>query len=459
MRKILLLILALLPLALQAKPIYKFTLQIDGNKDSVLYLGYYYAQHRYVCDTAFNNGRGRFVFEGDRDLPAGLYFFSNAEGRKVDFVVYHEKLQFKFQTDERDWERNMTVAGSKQNTLFFNFHRQMEAIYDEMTAGETGLDSTALKEHRRHHYLRVDTLRMQTIEAHPEAMLSRMMMATKDPAAPPADLQGNDRYFYVMRHYFDNVPLDDDFIIRTPKEVFYDRLDAYVSKYMRGLTPELAIPLLDTLIDRSAPSSEVFKYLTLTLTERYLQSTVMVYDEIYVHLVDRYWAAGQVTWASPSLVDEQVERADKWRHLLVGVEAPELILSDTLGIPHSLHHMPGRYTLLLFWSPTCGHCREIIPAIYNHFAQVADSLDMTAFAILSEPDDETLPKWHRFIKEHKMHSPRWLHLNGAVANVDWHQVYDVTSTPQIYLIDNQTHKILAKKLNADLFAQICQSLK
>ena len=84
---------------------------------------------------------------------------------------------------------------------------------------------------------------------------------------------------------------------------------------------------------------------------------------------------------------------------------------------------------------------------------------MTAFAILSEPDDETLPKWHRFIKEHKMHSPRWLHLNGAVANVDWHQVYDVTSTPQIYLIDNQTHKILAKKLNADLFAQICQSLK
>ena len=237
-------------------------------------------------------------------------------------------------------------------------------------------------------------------------MLARMMMASKDPLPPPDSVTGNDRYFYIMHHFFDNMPLDDNFIIRTPRSVFYNRIDEYVDKRMQGLPPELIIPLLDTLIDRSEPAPEVFKWLVLTLTERYLQSNIMVYDEVYVHLVQRYFATGKVTFLPPSTVDEQVTRASKWEHLLVGREAPELILFDTTRRVWSLHHMPGRYTLLLFWSPTCGHCRTIIPEIYQVFDRVADSLDMTAFAILSEPEEHTVEKWKTFLADHHMTNPR-----------------------------------------------------
>ena len=151
-------------------------------------------------------------------------------------------------------------------------------------------------------------------------------------------------------------------------------------------------------------------------------------------------------------------RASKWEHLLVGREAPELILFDTTRRVWSLHHMPGRYTLLLFWSPTCGHCRTIIPEVYQVFDRVADSLDMTAFAILSEPEEHTVEKWKTFLADHHMTNPRWVNLNGGEANIDWREVYDVQTTPQIYLIDNVTHKFLAKKLSADLLELICKRL-
>ena len=121
--------------------------------------------------------------------------------------------------------------------------------------------------------------------------------------------------------------------------------------------------------------------------------------------------------------------------------------------------MPGKYTLLLFWSPTCGHCREIIPAIYKVFDRVADSLNMTAFAILSEPDEGTVVKWKKFLADHQMTNRRWINLNGAEANVDWREVYDVQTTPQIYLVENETHKFVAKKLSAELFETICKQLK
>ena len=458
MRKLLFALLLILPQTIVAKPAYKLVLQVDGCTDSMVLLCGYYAQNRLIYDTAYNNGKGRFEFEGSRELKPGLYFFDNLKGRSVDFVIYKEKPDFKFHTDFRDWKRNMSVTGSKQNEVFYNFQRRMDVVYDEMDAAKAAMDSATFEVYRQQRYRHIDTIRLQFIADYPDAMLSKMMLATKDPARPPDSLQGDDRYFYMMHHFFDNVPLDDDFIVRTPKEVFYERLDEYVEQRMRGLAPAQAIPLLDSLIDRSEPAPEVFKYLVHTLTEHYLQSPVMVYDEIYVHLIKRYYASGKAFWVTPSWLDKEIERAEKWERLLVGQEAPELILADTNRIAYSLHNMRGRYTLLVFWSPTCGHCRDIIPAIYKVFDRVADSLDITAFAILSEPVDETIVKWKHFIAEHHMDNPRWIHLNGAEANVDWREVYDITTTPQIYLIDNSTHRFMAKKLNADIFELICKQL-
>lgn len=459
-----LILLALLPLAAAGMPMpdkgagYKITLQIDGNHDSLAMLCYYYAQGERVVDTAFNNGRGKFVFEGERELKPGLYFFANGKGKTVDFIIYHEKPVFKFHTDEHHWARNITANGSRQNTLFFNFNRSTEPIYDAVREARDAMDSAAFIEFRRQQFLRLDTMRMDFIEQHPESMLSKMMMATKDPAAPPDSLRGNDRYFHMMHHFLDNMPLNDNFLIRTPRTIFYNRINEYTDKKMQGLTPELIMPMLDTLLDRAEPAPEVFNWLILNLTEKYLQSNIMVYDEVYVHLVQRYFATGKVTFLSPSTVDEQVERATKWERLLVGRVAPELILFDTTRQVWSLHHMPGRYTLLLFWSPTCGHCRTIIPAIYEVFDRVADSLDMTAFAILSEPEEGTIKKWKTFLAEHGMTNPRWINLNGGEANIDWREVYDIQTTPQVYLIDNKTHKFLAKKINAELLETICRQL-
>lgn len=447
-----------------AKPTYKITLQVDGNTDSVMLLGYNYAQHTYVLDSARNNGSGKFVFEGDSKMNPGLYFITNGGNRYMDIVIYHEEPRFSMHTKQSNWIENMKVKGSKQNELMFDYQRKNAALYRELTQAEQTLDSAALATFRSNQYRRLDSLKLALVEQHPDAMIGKMIYATKEVEVPHQKPDGEamtdrERYDYFMAHYFDNIPVDDDFIVRTPKEIFYQQVMDYMDKYMRGMPPSAIIPLLDSLIDRAEPAPEVYKWLVHTTTEHYLQSTVMVYDEVYVHLAQRYYASGKAYWASPTVIDEQIERATKWERLLVGREAPELILFDTMHHPHSLHHMPGRYTLLIFWSPTCGHCRDVIPALYNSFDQVAEELDMTAFTILTEPDEHTVAKWKDFIDEHGMHNPRWLHLNGAEANVDWREVYDISSTPQVYLIDNSNHTFIAKKLNADLFGQICNTLK
>ncbi len=458
-------ILLLLPLlAFGAKKGYKITFIADGNTDSVLYLGGFHAQNLFICDTAYAQGKGKFVFEGKEELHPGLYYISNQKDRYVQFVVYNETPRFTLHTDNADWKLRMTVKGSHQNEVFFNFHRGEEKLYQEMEETRATMDSALfVKEMLRPYRLRIDSLRMEFIREHPDCFISRMMMATKDVDVPRQHADGTDmtdreRRDWLMAHYFDNIPLDDPAIIRTPKQIFYQRVMDYVDVYMKGMPPEMICPLLDSMIDRSQPAKEVYRWLILNMTNHFLQSRVMVYDEVYVHLVMRYFATGKVEELDPSVIDEQVAQATKWERLLVGKEAPELILFDTVHRAHSLHHMPGRYTLLLFWSPTCGHCREIVPEVYKVFAEYEDSLQLSAFSILSEPDEHTVDKWKKFMAEHNMKSPHWVSLNGGEANVDWREVYDVTTTPQIYLIDNKDHKILAKKLSAEILSNVLRVL-
>ncbi|MBO4586368.1 MAG: DUF5106 domain-containing protein [Bacteroidales bacterium] len=450
--------------AFAAKEGYKITFVAKGNTDSVLYMGYYYAQYKFFCDTAVNNGKGKFVFEDKKDLAPGLYYITNNKDRFIEFVVYREKQFYTLSTDNDNWRLGMTAKGSQENEVYFNFNRANDVFYQEIETAKKTMDSAEFQlVYFPAQRLKLDSMRLDFINRYPDYMFARMMLSTKDSDVPRYHPDGTamsdrERFEWLMVHFFDNMPLDDEFIIRTPKEVFYNRVMEYVEKRMKNMPPDMICPLLDSLIDRAEPAPSVYRWLILNLTNYFLQSHVMVYDEVYCHLVLRYLATGKVQGLTPSVVDEQIERATKWERLLVGKVAPELILFDTARRAASLHHMPGRYTLLLFWSPTCGHCRDIIPAVYKVYEKYADSLDVSAFAILTEPDDQTVVKWKKFLADHQMTDPRWVNLSGGEANVDWREVYDVTTTPQIYLIDNHDHKFVAKKLSADILETIFKAL-
>ena len=444
---------------------YKFVLTIHNNHDTVMYLGNYYAGNTYATDTAYLNKKGQFVFERkNRRIMPGLYFFTNPGGNYVEFMVYHETPNFVFETDERGWTQNMVVKGSKENELFYQYHRTNHACYTRVDsakiAGVTGDELKALQ----HKVARdMDSVKEMMIAQNPNSMLALMMNSTREPYVPTVDSTGQkmsdrDRYFYYIDHYFDNMRLDDDALVRTPDMIFHRPVMDYLDKNLKGASAEMVIEYVDKLIERSRPSKEVFKYLVHTIAEKYLQSNVMSYDAVYVHMIQKYYATGEAFWASPSVIDEQTKRANTWERLLIGKKAPELVMKDMNGYIVATEQMQTKYTLVVFWSPTCGHCKVIIPDLYEKFLKYKDRCDIGAFAILSEPDETTRPKWREFVETRHMNDPRWHNVDGGEANIDWHEVYDIETTPQIYLLD-KNKKIVAKRLNAETFETIIKLME
>ena len=453
-KSILLLLLAVLmamPAQARKKPKYEITLTIKNGKDSVMYMGHYLAKGNQVVDTAFVDKKGRFVFSSATDtLPYGLYFFANPKGTYVEFVVYREKPFFSFETDDNDWTSNMKVKNSRQNEFFFQFHVIDGQYSKDISQHNYTMDSAAFAEYKYRKLLQLDSVKMSLIKEHPEMFLSKMMLCSKDEEPPVVSSNGdtltaNQRRNYFIEHYFDNMMLEDNALVRTPKAVFYDRVMDFYDKVLKYAPPQVIIGYMDPMLERAKAAPDVFQYLLMTLMQKYLQSNVMVYDEVYVHLVKEYYATDANFWSSPSNIDKELVRANKWERLLVGRVAPELILYDTLHVPHSLHALPHKWKLLVFWSPNCGHCQHIIPEVYRVFMKYQSQYDIGAFTILSDPDDKTRAEWKKFMAEKGMNSPVWLSLDGGEANVDWHDVYDINTTPQIYLID-ENNIIQAKKL-------------
>ena len=444
---------------------YHLTLTIEGNEDSVMYLGNYYAGSTYAIDTAQRNKKGQFVFDKkDRTLLPGLYFFSSPGGNYVEFIVYHETPNFVFTTQEKGWTRYMTVKGSKENDIFFAYQEANYQTHDKIDALKAqGMTGDTLKEAQHRLLQQLDSVKEAIIAQHPHSMMALMMNATREVAVPKEDKEGNklseaDRYYYYMDHYFDHMALDDDALVRTPDVIFHRPLNDYFDRYLKGAKAEQICDYIDSLIEKSRTSKEVFKYLVHFITEKYLQTNIMSYDAIYVHLVKKYFATELNYWSAPSVIDEQMKRANTWERLLIGKTAPDLMLHDADGTWHTLSGLRHKYTLLVFWSPTCGHCKTIIPELYEKFMLYKDTFDITAFAVLSEPDETTHEKWVEFINAHNMKDPRWLNIDGSEANIDWHEVYDIITTPQIYLVDKEK-KIIAKKLNAATFESIIKILE
>ena len=149
--------------------------------------------------------------------------------------------------------------------------------------------------------------------------------------------------------------------------------------------------------------SDLFKYTVHHLTYKYETSNIMGLDAVFVCMAKEYYCPANNSKAfgldSTKLVD-LCEKADKTYPLLIGKNAPRLILADTTEKEWvDFYTLPHTYNLLIFWDPDCGHCKKEIPKLYK-LDQVFKNktIDIEYIAIGTSLENE---KWKKFINEKK----------------------------------------------------------
>ena len=101
---------------------YKISVNINGSKDSILYLAHYYGDKTYLDDTAFIR-KGKFVFEGDSLLHGGIYIVAGQKNNRYFELIIDKEQKFSISTGVVNINENISFKNSEDNTLFYKYIR------------------------------------------------------------------------------------------------------------------------------------------------------------------------------------------------------------------------------------------------------------------------------------------------------------------------------------------------
>ena len=450
---------------------FKVTLQAPQYKSGIAYLTYHWGKNLNVEDSAAVTNSGTATFTGKRKLPPGIYAVVLPGKRiTVDFFIDKEQA-VTIKIDTTDLVNKTVVTGSKENIIFQQYQQQIAVKGKLMEAEKQAyLQSVTKKDSALHeaNYIKynkeLNDYREGIIRSQPKSMMAVLLNAMKEPKPLGNKMQTRadtmENYYYYKTHYWDGISFMDDRILRTP--FFLPKFE----KYYR----ELMVPQADSIIKeadyqlllaRSSP--EVYKFLLNWLTDEHINPKYMGQDAVFVHLFEKYHSKGLTSWLNEKQMETISRRAYMLMANLIGLKAADLVMLDTAGKPSPLYQVKADYTVVAFWDPTCGHCKEEMPRVDSIYRASWKSHGVKIYGVLSaDTKDDLRQEWMKYIREHNLGD--WINvyqtkeMEAAVTAAQkpgYRQLYDITLTPTLYLLDSDK-RIIGKKLTWQQLDELLQ---
>jgi len=428
---------------------YEIKIQIKGFPDTIAYMSYFYGAGQFYRDTTTVDKDGKFTFSSEKDtLEHGMYSVLIKDKKVFDFLVNEQRISF--QSDTNALIPHMKVKGSPENEIFFDYLKYLDLKNDEVRMYRRKIqdlsgDSAAIASYQskiKGLDKDVKTFIANLHKEHPGSFTSNFIYALEYPTVPeaPEDADSTFGFKYFKAHFFDNFAWDDERLLRT--STFQEKIDYYIEK-LTLQDADSIIKSVDYILGNLENNLTTYKYTLSYLTSKYERSQIMGMDAVFVHLAKEYFIRKRPDWFSDQNLKKLVERANALDPLLIGKKAPNIIVKDTAMKKFlQLYEVKSKYTVVYIWSPDCGHCKEATPKLKVLYDKYRDK-GLEVFAVGNEFENE---EWIKFINKHNLD---WINgSDGGDFRSNFRGLYDVYSTPQTYLLD-ENKKILSKKMTVE----------
>jgi len=423
-------------------------------KDSTVYLAHYFGvplPKIYKADSAKFDKNGVATLKSDKQTLGGIYVLLLSDGKTYLEFLLNDGDDISITATASKLPTGIQFKGSPDNERFQqyiaflqDFGERQKGLQAELNAAKTKSDTQAVQEKARAASKELTDYRKRTAAAAPGTLLASIFNALEIPQVPEGDhFLPNGRkdsafaYNYYKGHYWDGFNFGDDRLIHTP--IYDAKLDEYMNKLVLQY-PDSVIKEGDSLLAKTRGQKELFKYTLWWLTRNAEQSKVMGMDQVFVHLVENYYMKGDAYWLESEALTKYFDRAQKIAPNIIGNLAPDIQMTGADGKPHRLYDVKAKYTVVVFWDPTCGHCTKEVPAIDSVYRAVLKERGVKVFSVRTEGDEK---KWREYIAKF---SDDWTHVFDPERRSDYRAKYDVYSTPVVYLLDEK--KIIrGKKLD------------
>jgi peroxiredoxin len=439
----------------QMKKGYEIPVNISGLQDSTIFLAYHMGDKQYIKDTIKLDSKGSAVFSGEETLPQGIYMIV-LPGKQYFEVLMSTDQHFSVNCAYTDYFNTLKFSGSDENSAFIVYQKQWvgmqkkaSAIIKRLQNNRQNTDSLGiLSEMQKKQEDSMKSYLHSVIKENNGNLLSLLVKAMLPVEVPPISVPGGSKnpdstkwvltYLYNKDHFFDNIDINDERLLRTP--ILQAKLNTFFTNVVIQ-SPDSISNEIDKMIGKVKDNYKVFQFFSVYLFNHFRESEIMGHDAIVVKLADEIYLTNKADWVSKDFKDDLRKQVDRIRPNLIGVKAHDLVMDSYKGVFVSLYDIEKDFTILYFWEPDCGFCAETTPKLKALYDKVRDQ-GVEVFSVCTTGEKS---KWEKYIEEHKLD---WINGWDPERKTNFGYYYNVESTPMIYILDRDK-TIIAKKLSVD----------
>lgn len=493
MKKISFLLAVLVGTQVYSQSGFDIRINIKGAPDTTMFLAKYTFDKQYIVDTCKKVVKGAVVFKGKKELDKGVYFLvSQGRARYFDFFV-NESSKLTIAADMADMVKTLKAPGSKENEDFFSYIKfitekniEFSKVKDQ-TKGMSKPDSIKfMGEKTKNLNEAVQKFDVDFLAKHAGTFLNDVLNLKTDKELKDIPKASNGRpdsiaqYKYYKMHFWDGTDFKDDRLLRTP--FFADRIKRYYDRVIIQVPDTITVEI-ERVMAKATPGSEMYRFLLAYFLPNYEQSKIMGFDRVFCNLVDKFVRTGLAKGVYDEKTSQKIiERVDILKPLLLGSQAPDLLMIDTINsrtvnkmgfdtaktsqsvtklyyenaqkltpLFTTLYSLKAKYTVLVFWDVDCGHCKTEMPKLVDAYKELKKKYDVKVFCVYTQHEYE---KWRKYLIENKLADfiNVWdpVHINNIKTK------YDIYSTPVIYLLDKDKY-IKAKRLSVEQVPELIKA--
>jgi thiol-disulfide isomerase/thioredoxin len=440
-------------------------------KNQYIYLGHYFGKQYPIIDSVKLNDKSEAVFKGVKKLPGGIYLIGYP-GKTGFFEILIDKEQkFSVVADTATLSKGIQFINSPDNVLFSSYQQYMSAKGREISAWQQQLKKASVSSDSSRIIAELTKLdkmvlkyREEIIEKNSGTILSTLLTTMREPELtgvlknPKTKDDSLAAYNFYKNHFWDGVNFWDGRLAYTT--FFEDKLDKYFAQLVVP-QPDSIIKELDRMLGYASANEEMNRFLLIKFVNRYLVQKYMWEDIIFVHLFEKYFANKTYLWLNEQGKKTITDRAYSLMANIMGTPASDIELPDTAGKATSLYALDSKYTVVAFWDPTCGHCKEVLPKLDSFYVAKWKAVGLKIYSVAKETDGSK-KDWLNFINE--QHLQQWTNVYYSKTDdkartgagiPGYSQLYDVQTFPTLYLLDGDK-RIIAKKLSYQQIDEVLQ---
>ena len=442
---------------------YRIEVSINGFEGDELYLANYYLDKQYIVDTVpYVDGRAVFTSDTGR-LAEGMYLLVTPPDNDYAQLFIDADQEFTLETSINELTAMMRVEGSEQNAAFFAYLQQLDALRPRADSLRAVATDSTLPQNRRDEARalvadideRVVAEQDRIRETYADLQFGKLMRSFQEPEIPefegtPDEIQ-RQQYLYYKDHYFDNVDLADE---RGLRSTYLDqKISYYLDKLVVPVPDSLNVEL-DYLLGEMSESPQLFRAYVSKFLNEYAASKIVGQDAVYAHLGENYYMAGRTPWVDSATLAKIGENVEKLKPLLIGQPAPPLETQTADGA-FDLYDLDASYTVLFFFDPECGVCKKQTPVMVDFARDYADE-GVKVVSVCTKLGQDASDCWD-YVEEKEGMAENIINTNDPYHRSRFKISYDVVSTPQIYVLD-ENKKIVSKKIGADQLGDVIDRL-